>query len=91
MIFADDGEGDAKLTLIHRGCLVTKSGAEGRDMYEGGSVGVPGAYRASLAEPALNARPHSSAMSRVSPGSVNTSPPNSARAASPLPKALAGT
>ena len=48
VIFADDGKGGTAFTLTHRGWLETKSGAERRDMYEGGWVGVLAHYKESL-------------------------------------------
>lgn len=46
--FEDDGKGGTDFTLSHRGWLETKSGAERRDMYEGGWVGVLDAYAQTL-------------------------------------------
>ncbi|HNR76988.1 MAG TPA: SRPBCC family protein [Parvularculaceae bacterium] len=46
--FEDDGKGGTDFTLVHRGWLETKSGAERREMYDGGWMPVLAAYEAAL-------------------------------------------
>jgi len=46
--FEDDGKGGTNFKLVHRGWLETKSGAERREMYDGGWAPVLDAYRESL-------------------------------------------
>jgi uncharacterized protein YndB with AHSA1/START domain len=46
--FEDDGAGGTNFKLVHCGWLETKSGAERRDMYDGGWAGVLDGYASTL-------------------------------------------
>lgn len=46
--FTDDGKGGTDFALTHRGWLETKSGAERREMYDGGWTGVLDGFQRSL-------------------------------------------
>ena len=86
--FEGTGEGKSRMTLTHRGWDNRPDGAEWRGKYNEGWNAVGGAIPA---YPELINSTYFSGISRVSPGSVKTSPPISARTSSPLPMVEAGT
>lgn len=46
--FRDDGKGGTNFTLVHRGWLETKSGADRRGMYDGGWLSVLSGFERTL-------------------------------------------